>query len=96
MIMLRMILKVLLFPVLILLTLIECICSAAVNLSGVFFRLIAGVFILTGILSAGFGLEPWSEAVRIIMGGIVFLLLPVIAEIITAGISLLKVVVRTI
>ena len=94
--MLRMILKVILFPVLILLTLFEWLCSVAVNLSGVFFRLIAGVFILTGILSACFGLEPWSEAVRIIMGGIVFLLLPVIAEIITAGISLLKVVVRTI
>ena len=94
--MLRMILKVVLFPVLILLTFFEWVCSVAVNLSGVFFRLISGVFILTGILSAGFGLEPWSEAVRIIMGGIVFLLLPVIAEIITAGISLLKVVVRTI
>lgn len=94
--MLRLILKVILFSVLILLTLFEWVCSVAVNLSGVFFRLIAGVFILTGILSAGFGLEPWNEAVRIIMGGIVFLLLPVIAEIITAGISLLKVVISTI
>ena len=94
--MLRLILKVILFPVLILLTLFEWLCSVAVNLSGVFLRLIAGIFILTGILSAGFGLEPWNEAVRIIMGGAIFLLLPVIAEIITAGISLLKVVVRTI
>lgn len=94
--MLRLILKVILFPVLILLTLFEWLCSIAVNLSGVFLRLIAGIFILTGILSAGFGLEPWNEAVRIIIGGAVFLLLPVIAEIITAGISLLKVVVRTI
>lgn len=94
--MLRMILKVVLFPVLILLTFFEWVCSVAVNLSGVFFRLIAGIFILTGMLSAGFGLEPWNEVIRIIMGGIVFLLLPVIAEIITAGISLLKVVIRTI
>ena len=91
-----MILKVFLFPVLILLTLIECVCSAAVNLSGVIFRLIAGILILTGIFSAGFGLEPWNEAVRIIMGGVVFLLLPMVAEVIVTGISLLKVVVRTI
>lgn len=94
--MLRMILKGFLFPVLILLTLIECICSVAVNLSEVIFRLFAGILILTGILSAGFGLEPWNEAVRIIMGGVVFLLLPMAAEIIVTGISLLKVIVRTI
>ena len=94
--MLRMILKFFLIPVLILLTLFEWVCSVAVNLSGVVFRVIASVFVLTGILSAGFGLEPWDEAVRIIMGGVVFLLLPMIAEIFIVGISLLKVVVRTI
>ena len=94
--MMRALIKVLLFPIIIVLTLIEWICSAASTLTGVVCRVIAGVFILTGILSVGFELEPWSEACRMILGGVLFLLLPLIATGILAGVMLLKTLIKSI
>ena len=94
--MLRIIFKIILFPVTILLTVSEWIFSLATGISGIFFHLIAGILILTGILSFGFGLEPWSVAVRIVHGGMVFLAIPLAATVLTTGISALNIMIRTI
>lgn len=94
--MMRALIKVLLFPIIVILTLIEWICSAASTLTGVVCHVIAGVFILTGILSVGFGLEPWSVARRMILGGVLFLMLPLIATGILAGVMMLKTLVKII
>ena len=94
--MLRIITKTILFPVTIMLTITEWICSLVVGISDIFFRLIAGILILTGLLSFGFGLEPWSAAVQIILGGVVFLAIPFAAALLTAGISALNMLLRTI
>ena len=94
--MMRALIKVLLFPIIVILTLIEWICSAASTLTSVVCHVIAGVFILTGILSVGFGLEPWSVARRMILGGVLFLMLPLIATGILAGVMMLKTLVKII
>ena len=94
--MLRSMIKILLFPVTGLLWLAECVCSAAVGLSGIVFRLVGGAFILFAVLSYGFGLEPWTVAVRMILGGIVFLAIPLGGTVLTAGIALLRTYIRTI
>ena len=94
--MLRIIIKILLFPAVILLGIFEWLCSAAAGLSGMAFRMIAGVFILTAILSYGFGLEPWSVAMRMTIGGAVFLMIPMVGTILVAGITLLRAFIRTI
>ena len=94
--MLRTMMKILLFPVISLLWLVECVCSATVGLSCIVFRLVGGVFILFAILSYGFGLEPWAVAVRMIFGGIVFLAIPLAGTVLTAGIALLRTYIRTI
>ena len=94
--MLRTMMKIMLFPVTSLLWLAECVCSAAVGLSGIIFRLAGGVFILFAILSYGFGLEPWAVAVKMIIGGIVFLLIPLAGTVLTAGIALLRTYIQTI
>ena len=94
--MLRTVMKILLFPVIGLLWLVECVCSAAVGLSGIIFRLVGGVFILFAVLSFGFGLEPWAVALRMILGGIVFLAIPIAGTFLTAGIALLRTYIRTI
>ena len=94
--MLRIIIKIILFPVTILLTVSEWIFSLATGISGIFFRLIAGILILTGLLSFGFGLESWSVAVRIMLVGVVFLTIPLAAAVFTAGISALNMMIRTI
>lgn len=94
--MLRTMMKILLFPVTSLLWLVECVCSAAVGLAGIIFRLAGGVFILFAVLSFGFGLEPWAVAVRMILGGILFLAIPLAGTVLTAGITLLRTYIRTI
>lgn len=94
--MLRTMMKVFLFPVVILLGLIEWMCSTVIGLSSMILRLIAGGFILTAFLSYGFGLEPWSVAVRMIIGGAVFLIIPVIGTILVAGITLFRTIIRMI
>ena len=94
--MLRIRSKILLFPVTGFLWLAECICSVAVGLSGIVFRLVGGAFILFAVLSYGFGLEPWAIAVRMILGGILFLAIPLAGTVLTAGITLLRTYIRTI
>jgi hypothetical protein len=94
--MLRTMMKILLFPVTSLLWLVECVCSVAVGLSGIVFRLAGGVFILFAVLSYGFGLEPWAVAVKMIIGGIVFLAIPIAGTFLSAGIALLRTYIRTI
>lgn len=94
--MLRTMIKILLFPVTGLLWLAECVCSVAVGLSGIVFRLAGGVFILFAVLSYGFGLEPWAVAIKMIIGGIVFLAIPIAGTFLIAGIALLRTYIRTI
>ena len=94
--MLRTMMKILLFPVTSLLWLVECVCSVAVGLSGIVFRLVGGVFILFAVLSFGFGLEPWEVALRMILGGIVFQAIPIAGTFLSAGIALLRTYIRTI
>ena len=94
--MMRIMIKVLLFPLIILLGLFECVCSVAVGLSGMVFRLIAGVFILTAFLGYGFGLEPWPIAMRMILGGVIFLVIPMIGAIMVSGITVIKSFIRMI
>ena len=94
--MLRTMMKIIMFPVTGLLWLAELVCSAVVGLSGIIFRLTGGVFILFAVLSYGFGLEPWAVAVKMIIGGIVFLAIPIAGTFLTAGIALLRTYIRTI
>ena len=93
---LRTMIKILLFPVTGLLWLAECVCSVAVGLSGIVFRLSGGVFILFAVLSFGFGLEPWAVTVKMIIGGIVLLAIPIAGTFLIAGIAVLRTYIRTI
>ena len=60
----RFILKILLIPVIIGLTLLEWICTIAVGFFGPLFDIFGVVLIATGFLSYGFGLDPLSEMWR--------------------------------
>ena len=93
--MLRTMMKILLFPVTSLLWFVEYVCSVAVGLSGIVFRLAGGVLILFAVLSYGFELEPWAVAIKMIIGGIVFMAIPLAGTVLTAGITLLRTYIRT-
>ena len=94
--MLRIIIKILLFPVTILLSLLGWLCSSAAAMSGIAFRLIAGVLFLCAYLGYGFGIETWPGTLRMILGGVIFLAIPMIATVLVAGISFLNTLLRMI
>ena len=94
--MLRVIIKILLFPITILLALLGKLCSTAVAISGIAFRLIAGVLFLCAFLGYGFGIETWTGTLRMILGGVIFLAIPMIAAVLIAGIYFLNALLRMI
>ena len=57
----RFILKIMLLPVIIALTVIRLFAEFLAGISAVIFRSIAGIFLLTALLSYGFGLESTGE-----------------------------------
>lgn len=86
----RLAVKIILVPIFICLTLVEWICIIAVGFLRVFFSLAGFSIILIGILSFCFELEPASKMWRMISIGVVFYILPMVADCITSGISFLN------
>ena len=83
-------LKLFLLPVILLLTVIQWICTAAVSAVSVIFSLAGGVFIITGILSYLMGHEPVQMMLRMIETGAGLCLLPIIGEWITVQVAYLN------
>ena len=72
--------KVLLFPVVVTLTLIQWIGIFLNSISGGFFRILAFIFALTGMASLAFGMASGAEALEMIVTGFVIFMVPVIGE----------------
>ena len=85
----RFILKIMLLPVIIALTVIRLFAEFLAGISSVIFRSIAGIFLLTALLCYGFGLESSGECLKIVLAGFLFYLLPCTVEIVIAGIVFL-------
>ena len=91
----RFILKIMLLPVIIALTVIRLFAEFLAGISAVIFRVIAGIFLLTAFLSYGFGLEGSAECLRMVLAGFLFYLLPCTVEMLIAGIVLLEECIRS-
>ncbi|MBQ6360004.1 MAG: hypothetical protein IJJ25_02490 [Lachnospiraceae bacterium] len=83
-------LKIFLLPVILCLTVIQWICTAAVSVVSILLELIGGVFIITGILSYLMGHEPLLVMWRMIGTGAGLCLLPIIGEWIAVQVSYLN------
>ena len=77
---LRIIAKILLFPVVVALTLIQWIGIFLNSLSGVILGILAFIFALTGIASLAFGLVSGPEALKMIAVGFVIFMIPVVGD----------------
>ena len=86
----RFILKIMLLPVKVALTIIRLFAEFLAGISAVIFRVIAGIFLLTALLSYGFGLESSGECLQMVLAGFLFYLLPCTVEIVIAGIVFLE------
>lgn len=77
---LKIIAKILLFPVVAVLTLIQWAGIFLNSISGVVLGILAFIFALTGITSLAFGLASSLEALKMIVTGFVIFTIPVIDE----------------
>ena len=80
MIFLKIIAKVLLLPVIVVLTAIQWIGIFLNSISGVILGILAFIFALTGIASLAFGLASGPEALKMIVAGFVIFMIPVAGE----------------
>jgi hypothetical protein len=80
MIFLKIIAKILLIPVVVVLTLFQWAGIFLNSISGVLLGILAFIFALTGIASLAFGLASGPEAFKTITVGFVIFMIPVIGE----------------
>lgn len=88
---LKMLVRILLIPVTIVMTVLYWIGIIVVGISAWFFDLFGGLFIMTGLLSCGFGLEPVAEMWRLIAIGTGFLLAPMVLSRVVERLAVLSV-----
>ena len=91
----RFILKITLLPVMFALEVIRLFMEFLAGISAVIVRVIAGIFLLTALLSYGFGLESSGECLKMVLAGFLFYLLPCTVEMVIAGIVLLEECIRS-
>ena len=91
----RLILKIMFLPVMAALVVIRLFVEFLSGISAVIFRVIAGIFLLTALLSYGFGLESSGECLKMVLAGFLFYLLPCTVEMVIAGIVLLEECIRS-
>ena len=72
----RLIIKVVVFPVIVVLTLIQWAGEFLIGLSSVILNLIAGLIFLIAVLAYLFGISDWHEALIIALTGFLFFLAP--------------------
>ena len=80
MIVLKIILKILLIPVIVVLTLVQWAGIFLNSISSVILEILAFIFALTGIASLVFGLASGSEALKMIASGFVIFMVSVVGE----------------
>ena len=91
----RFILKITLLPVMFVLEVIRLFMEFLAGISAVIVRVIAGIFLLTALLSYGFGLESSGECLKMVLAGFLFYLLPCTVEMVIAGIIFIEECIRS-
>ncbi len=74
---LRIIGKVLAFPIMLIVTVIQWLFVFLISFSSVIFYLLAGIFLLIAILSLIFGMATWPEALRAVLAGFIVFMIPI-------------------
>lgn len=87
---LRIIGKILAFPVMLIVTVIQWLFIFLISFSSVIFKVLAGLFLLVAVLSLIFGLATWPEALRAILVGFIVFMIPTIGQGITTLIAVLR------
>ena len=79
MVVVKIIIRILLLPVRICLTLIQLVLMFSTWLSATVFHILSGIICITVVLGYGFGQETGTEAVRMLSAGFMLYILPVLS-----------------
>ena len=82
--------KVLAFPVMLIVTVIQWLFTFLVGLSSVIFNLLAGLFLLIAVLSIVFEISTWTEALRPALAAFIVFMIPVVGQGITAVVVVIR------
>ena len=87
---LRIIGKILAFPIMLIVTVFQWLFVFLVSFSSVIFYLLAGLFLLVAVLALIFGVATWPEALRAVLAGFVIFMILVIGQGLTAIIAVFR------
>ncbi len=79
MVVVRIIIRILLLPVRMCLTIIQLVVMFFTWLSATVFHILSGIICITAILGYGFGQETGTEAIRMLAIGFILYVLPILA-----------------
>lgn len=92
---LKLVLKLALLPVIICLTILQILSDVAAAIALTIFDLLGIILIMTGILSAGFGIESAPEVWRTLAVGVAFYFFPRLLVWLSADLALLNMHLRS-
>ena len=79
MVVVKLIIRILLLPVYISLTIVQLVVMFFTWLSATVFHILSGIICITAVLGYGFGQETGTEAVRMLVAGFILYILPVLS-----------------
>lgn len=82
--------KILAFPVMLIVTAIQWLFVFLFSFSSGILYLLAGLFLLVAVLSLIFGVSTWMEALKPALAGFIIFLIPIIGQGITAVIAVFR------
>ncbi|MBU5415513.1 hypothetical protein [Anaerobutyricum soehngenii] len=91
MVVVRIIIRILLLPVRICLTIIQLVVMFITWLSATVFHILSGIICITAILGYGFGQETGTEAIRMLVIGFILYALPILASWIVVWLEAIKI-----
>lgn len=91
MVVIRIIIRILLLPVRMCLTIIQLVVMFITWLSATVFHILSGIICITAILGYGFGQETGTEAIRMLVIGFILYVLPSLAGWIVVWLETIKI-----
>lgn len=86
----RFLLKMVVFPIMLIVTVIQWFGAFIIGFSSAVFNVLAGLFLLVAVLSYLMGLSAGTEAVKMIVVGFIVFMIPVAGEWIVTAITALN------
>ena len=92
MVVVKLIIRILLLPVRISLTIVQLVVMFITWLSATVFHILSGIICITDILGYGFGLETGTEMIRMLAVGFLLYVLPIIASWFVVWLETIKII----